>query len=62
MSDAYTKFDSSQMEVLRAGRMEGCEHLKISTNGFGTKGVCMYCGALIAAKDLQPSHDGSNKS
>jgi hypothetical protein len=60
MSDAM--FDQNEMEVLRAGRIEGCEHQKISTNGFGTKGVCVYCGALIIAKELSSSSNTGEKA
>lgn len=51
------KFDPSEMEVIRNGRLPDCTHGNISTNGFGTKGVCVYCGALIAAKELPPPKD-----
>jgi hypothetical protein len=47
----YTKFDPVEMEVFRDGRIFGCDHLMISTNGFGTKGVCVVCGALIRARE-----------
>lgn len=54
------KFDPEQMEVIRAGRMPDCDHPNISTNGFGTKGVCVYCGALIAAKELSDTSSEEN--
>jgi hypothetical protein len=55
MSRGYTKFDPEQMEVARNGDDLYCPHERISTNGFGTRGVCLKCGAFITGKELSPS-------
>jgi hypothetical protein len=47
------------MEVERNGDDLYCPHTQISTNGFGTRGVCIKCGAFIVGKELSPSAEGS---
>jgi hypothetical protein len=58
---SYTKFNPDEMEVERNGDDLYCPHTQISTNGFGTRGVCIKCGAFIVGKELSPSANGTAK-